>query len=1007
MRNVYETSIHSEIRIVNPFPGLRSFQANESHLFFGRETHIGDVLKKLDSVHFVAIVGTSGTGKSSLIRAGVLPAFSKQNKESGRKIWHVVAMTPGSDPIGNLARAITSSDLCEKVENPNAYCQRLEMLMRDNPLGLVQAMRPEIASGEKLLILADQFEEVFRFEKESEQSRKAEYDAFVQLIIETVRQRDVPVYVILTLRSDFLGDCVSFEGLPEAINDGHYLVPRMNMNEVRRAITGPVELAGGKISPRLIQYIHQHLGNNSDQLPILQHALMRGWDYWTKHAVAGEPLDLIHFESIGGLENALSSHADEAFNELSPEGQLLCEKIFKCLTTREADNRGVRRPLPLSKLSAITGESRDAILECLKPFREEGRSFILPGSDVSVNDETIFDISHESLMRGWKRLRDWVEEEMESAEMFLRICRASELHLKGAQALWRNPELQLALDWEVKQKPDVEWASLYHSDFSGAMEFLHQSQQADLREKRRIKSRNILIRSFVAFFLVVVTALAGWALMQTERANENNLRAQEKSKEAIEQKALAVKEREKAENASSQAYIAKELAEQQALFADSQKQIATQEKARAESAALRALLQQQQALEQKGIADRKSIEALTQKLKADSAREEALRMRMISAGANLAYEAGQITENPELSALLAIQSFNIAKKYGGDVYDATLYQSAGKAINSLLPAKSSIVLNNLKESSDMQCGMDKVLFPCKDGVCRSYSLINFKLIAEEKTEINPQTINTAYTSYDGIKWLYGLNSNEIAVNKNLVFTGHEGLVRAVCFLPANGSFITGGRDNKLIYWKDYKFVHAQDLAAKIRSITKIASGNTIFAGCENGMVYKYNFDKNSLELFSTRENSRAESVAQSSDGKLVAVGYSDGVTRVYNQNGKLIRELAGTGIINDVILNLSEGILVTSSTARQINIYRLDNLTSLPVNIKTESQIKGISIYSAGQTLMVYAADGTLSSFPLKNEQIISQLSKLVKRQLTEDEWNTFVGSDIPFEKAGYQKSKK
>ena len=140
----------------------------------------------------------------------------------------------------------------------------------------MQVVRQYMPKGQNLLILIDQFEELFRFKNNSPTIEKFnQADAFVKLIIEAIHQHDVPIYVVLTVRSDFLGDCAQFRGLPEAINDGQYLTPRLSREQQKSTITGPVAVGGGKIAPRLVQQLLYDVGDNPDQLPILQHALMR------------------------------------------------------------------------------------------------------------------------------------------------------------------------------------------------------------------------------------------------------------------------------------------------------------------------------------------------------------------------------------------------------------------------------------------------------------------------------------------------------------------------------------------------------------------------------------------------------------------------------------------------------------------------------------------------------------------------------------------------------------
>ncbi len=136
------------------------------------------------------------------------------------------------------------------------------------------------------------------------------------LLTNAIEQTDLPIYIIMTMRSDFIGDCAKFPHFTSLINDSHYLIPQMTRDQKRTAILGPVAVGGGNMTSRLVQQLLNDLGDNTDQLPILQHALMRTWDYWTKHETENNPIDIFHYEAIGGMEEALSQHANEAYAEL-------------------------------------------------------------------------------------------------------------------------------------------------------------------------------------------------------------------------------------------------------------------------------------------------------------------------------------------------------------------------------------------------------------------------------------------------------------------------------------------------------------------------------------------------------------------------------------------------------------------------------------------------------------------------------------------------------------------
>ena len=277
----------------NPFPGLRPFEFEENHLFFGRDGQTDELLSRLRQHRFLAVLGTSGSGKSSLVRAGLLPDIYGGLMATAGSSWHVALFKPGNDPLGNLAQALSEPEALATIEDGSTTKPIVESTLRRSALGLIEVVRQEKAGG-NLLIVADQFEEIFRFQQASTAIHPDdEAAAFVRLLLEGARQSTYPIYVVLTMRSDYLGDCARFAGLPEAVNEGLYLIPRMTRDQRREAITGPVAVGGGEIAPRLVNRLLNDVGDNPDQLPIMQHALMRMWDCWQSGGAVG-PIDLPH-----------------------------------------------------------------------------------------------------------------------------------------------------------------------------------------------------------------------------------------------------------------------------------------------------------------------------------------------------------------------------------------------------------------------------------------------------------------------------------------------------------------------------------------------------------------------------------------------------------------------------------------------------------------------------------------------------------------------------------------
>lgn len=471
----------------NPFPGLRAFKADEYPLFFGREGQVDALITRLQRSRFLAVVGTSGSGKSSLMRAGLMPALRGGMMKGADSGWRIADVGPGGDPMGNLAAELSKKDVLSEAGAglPDHEAEAaIEATLRSSSLGIVNVARQApLGRDQELLIVVDQFEELFRFRAAHAGSSVDEASAYVKLLLEAARQRELSIYIVLAMHSDFLGDCAQFQGLPEAINDGQYLIPRMTRDELRLAVTGPVRVTGGTISEPLINRLLNDVGDDPEQLPILQHAMMRTWDYWQTHRRNGEPIGLEHYEAIGTLSDALSRHADEAFNQLPDEGsRKMAEKIFKALSERGAHHCKLRRPTRLDTLCKIAGASTEEVIRVIETFRGDGRSFLTPPSGTELHADSVIDISHESLIRNWQRLKEWANEEAESVTIYRRVAEAAVLHHEGSEGLLQGPALQLALDWRERFRPNAAWGQRYHPEFGTAMDYLEQSRVAHIQK---------------------------------------------------------------------------------------------------------------------------------------------------------------------------------------------------------------------------------------------------------------------------------------------------------------------------------------------------------------------------------------------------------------------------------------------------------------------------------------------------------------------------------------------
>ena len=467
---------------MNPFPGLRPFLFDDSHLFFGRDTQITELASRLRKNRFLAVVGTSGSGKSSLVRAGLLPELLSGTMASAGSSWESATMRPGGDPLTNLARSLVEAGLYDQDE-PEIISQVRATLTRSG-LGLLEAVRQsDKEKKSNLLLVVDQFEEIFRF-RDSEDATDEQAAFFVNLLLEATAQSDLPIYIIITMRSDFLGDCSRFPRLADTVNEGEFLIPRLNRDQRKAAITGPVQVAGGQIADRLLSRLLNDIGDDPDQLPILQHALMRTWTYW-QATDQTEPLDLDDYRATGGMTEALSKHAEEVFSSLpSDRHRWIAEKLFKSLTEKVNEGRGIRKPMKFKDLCAVIADDPEKIRHVIDEYRAPGRTFLMPTAETEIKATTNIDISHESLMRVWAKLRTWVDDEAQSARIYQRLADTAQLHQLGKAGLYREPELSIARAWLTANQPNASWAGQYKGNFDAAMGYLQMSIDSAEQEAR-------------------------------------------------------------------------------------------------------------------------------------------------------------------------------------------------------------------------------------------------------------------------------------------------------------------------------------------------------------------------------------------------------------------------------------------------------------------------------------------------------------------------------------------
>jgi energy-coupling factor transporter ATP-binding protein EcfA2 len=1028
--------------IINPFPGLRPFEENESYLFFGREKQTGELLQTLQETHLLAIVGASGSGKSSLVKCGLIPSLQKGFISEAGSDWDVAFFTPGNTPFQNMAKTLSSVFDTPKDEEDREYLEKVtEAALRRNDNGLIDFCK-EKSSNNSLLLVIDQFEEIFRYRKQEIQNEELTQNtaAFVDLLLKTTQLKNTSTYIVLTMRSDYLGDCTLFEGLPEAINEGQYLIPRMTRDERREAIAGPIGISGAVASPDFINRLLNEVGNNPDQLPILQHSLMRTWNYWNEHETPNVPLDVKHYEAIGTMSKALSRHAEEAYSELKTDRQKrICELMFKALTEKGADNKGVRRPLPLYQICALADASEKEVKEVIDVFRKPGRTFLMPSNTVDLDKNTIIDIAHESLMRVWSRLISWVNDEQQSAETYLRLAEAAALYQQSQSGLWRDPELQIALRWQELNQPNEAWAARYNPSFERAISFLeysHKQHEFEKEEKERKQlvrlKRTRIIAIVVSIAAILALILATYAIFQkTEADNQKGLadkarlEAEANAEEAREQKGLADIEREKAEKNEEEAIKQKNIATEQRTEAIRQKEeavrqekeayrqrtIAKQQQEIADSLRLIAVASEDEAITQKDEAVKQREEAKKQRQEALRQREIALenakkanRLKNLALARNRSLEAIQVINDGAVKEGVeeALEAYQLNKEYNGPRQNNDNYEALNKGLTTLQPdaylhengnslkalavKNSQIVVADEKGNISILKKWDDVLQPQT-----TIKLKNAQLLSANYSDNNKYL---AVGSYEGNFAIW--NNNDLTMRSKPIINNAYGKPILNILPASNAAFII--QTNDKVYIENIKnkslkrietlsYFDIKDIQiTKDKAFLLVATQNKV-------IIHALNKDLSVGEKHVITLRKPITKIAISEDNKYLAGGFEDGQVSIIelDENQKVVSiddELMHQTQISGLAFYQFDDFLQLASSSYD-NTAQLFDVTNRNRTDIQEDKITlkghqkwtyGIQYSEDGKYVYTINEDKTIRAWHTKSSEMVEQLEQLIRK---------------------------
>jgi Leucine-rich repeat (LRR) protein/energy-coupling factor transporter ATP-binding protein EcfA2 len=468
-----------------PYIGLRPFEEADQRLYYGREEQVSSALTELEDHAFLAVVGASGSGKSSFVRAGIIPAI-REGFLLGKLEWQIAVAKPGLRPFESLADALCASAVPEPSKcSPQILLSEL----RESSQGLTAAHRKcGYSPTANLLVVVDQFEELFAFRRSGPAANgvvpRDEASAFVRTLLRATTDSQASVRVVITIRSDFIGDCEAFLELPERISRSQFLVPRMERTQMERAIFAPSRVSDHGFEPfefeeGFVNHVINDAGDKPDQLPLLQHALMRTWKVALKESRPPSRTCLTirdYVETVGGIQDALSRDADAALGELQSDPTLthIAHEMFLLLCDFSSEGQLTRRRPTFGELQQVLGTSAASIREIVRVFRSDDRNFLVPSAEQLLDGALTIDVCHESLLRRWRTFTTWLAAEVEKSNTFVSLRdRANRWPIQ--EPLLIDPALTVALSWRDSSRPTPNWAARYGGGLEKLLAYLEES----------------------------------------------------------------------------------------------------------------------------------------------------------------------------------------------------------------------------------------------------------------------------------------------------------------------------------------------------------------------------------------------------------------------------------------------------------------------------------------------------------------------------------------------------
>jgi len=713
----------------------------------------------------------------------------------------------------------------------------------------------------------------------------------------------------------------------------------------------------------------------------------------------------------------LAKVADEAFEELSDNGKLICERMFKILAEKQSNNRLVANPTRVSDIAFITRTSVSDVIDIIERFRRPGRAFIEPQHNGSLNSDTVADLSHESFIEMWPRLRQWVDEESASIDMYKYLSERSKMYQVGKAGLLTTPRLQMALKWRDKNQPTFEWAQRFDKSFERTMTFLAKSEdvfKAEEEDKvlrpRKLLRKTQIVAFSVALAAVILGVLTFHFMGQYTEADER----------------LRVAEQWIKETESGLGDIMAEFPVEQKEEPDEGRAVSRDEAVAAPARALPERSAQAPVDESYEIREAEAETAAAQPPSpdllirddetdktedVDIAGREAYARRMVEIAQAMAVKSLQEERDKDLKGLLASLAYKFNRNYGGRELHSDIYLAMYASVKRLQGDTYNIYSGHNESVNSV------VFSPTSNSFYSTSSdgrILQWNPNEENKTPrtlLNHSVINNSLAISPNGQWLACATDGRgiQVINPSrynpvpFQISWGDNRITLIDFYPDNENILFAGSENSIVRWNVRTREHnvIARIESEILSLSVSPQGRYVAAGTRAGEVILLDgqTEKAPLAIFKGGDDA-VSSVSFNVEGTKVVAGTLRGKLTFWeiSSGDSIISLNAHTARVVDIRFSPDNRILASTSFDGTVKMWNIQNF-SLPPLVLTEheSWVNTVAFNSTGEKMVTGSRNGKrLILWPVNPGNMMPMICSGLTRSFTKDEWDIYVGEDIP-----------